>query len=148
MPNTIRTGSILIKDGTPLPGGLVVRSDAYVPGWRLVRNLGAFGFDGKIHEVGWTTSYTEDETNVTVFGFDARKTVCKALEQILANPKSAKCNSLEIKQVTSVASARFLGVTYLTVRAQFRYFLKSMIPPRTTDSRITDTTQIALSPAV
>jgi len=148
LPVSIRSGSILIKEGTPLPGDLVIQSDAYVPGWRLVKNLGALGLDGKIHEVGWTSIYVEGETNVTVFGFDVQKTVRKAVEQILANPKSAHCDSMEIKRLTSMASERFLGVTYLTVAAQFRYFQKSMIPLPTADPRITDTAQITRSPTL
>jgi hypothetical protein len=148
MPVTVRPGSILIKEGTSLTGDRLVRSDAYVPGWRLVRNLNALGLDERIHEAGWTCSDAEDEINVTVYGLDLRKTVRKAVEQILANPQSAKCNFLAITRVASVASKRFLGVTYLTVAAHFRDFRKSFIPVPTTDAQIGDTMQSVVSPAV
>lgn len=69
----------------------------------------------------------DGEINVTVFGFDERKTVYRAVEQILANLKSEEFNSLEITRVDSVASERFLGVTYLTVSARSRHIKESSI---------------------
>ena len=117
---TLKTGTVLIKEGTLFPDGLRFESEPCGPGWRFVKNDDGQSLGRRIHEAGWTFFHMDGETNVTVFGFDDRKTVCKAVEQILENLKSAKFNSLEITRVASVASARFLGVTYVTVCAQSR----------------------------
>lgn len=121
MPATLKTGAVFIKEGTLFPDGLRFESEPCAPGWRLVKNLDGHGLDQEIHEAGWSFSYMNGEINVTVFGFDVQKTVCRAVEQILANLRSETFNSLEITRVDSVASKRFLGVTYLTVSAHSRH---------------------------
>jgi hypothetical protein len=111
MPDTIKTGTILIKEGTLLPETLRFESESCAPGWRLVKNLDGYGltFCGRAGEIG-----------TTVFGLDEQKTLRRAVEQILANLESAEFNSLEITRVASEASKRFLGVRYVTVSAQTR----------------------------
>jgi hypothetical protein len=120
MPDTIKTGTILIKEGTLLPESVRFESEPCAPGWRLVKNLDRYGLDRKIHEAGWTFSWRPGEIGATVFGLDEQKTLRRAVEQILANLESAEFNSLEIMRVASEASMRFLGVHYVTVSAQSR----------------------------
>jgi hypothetical protein len=120
MPDTIKTGTILIKEGTLLPESLRFESEPCAPGWRLVQNLDGYGLGQKIHEAGWTFSWRAGEIGATVFGLDEQKTLSRAVEQILANLESAEFNSLEIMRVASEASKRFLGVRYVTVSAQSR----------------------------
>ena len=123
MPNTIGTGTILIKEGTPLPEALRLESEPYAPGWRLVKNLDGYGLDQRIHEAGWTFFCLAGEIKATVFGFDGQKTVRRAVKRILAKLKSEKFNSLEIM---GVASKRFLGMRYVTVSARSRHIQESM----------------------
>jgi hypothetical protein len=54
MAEKINTDTFLINEGTLLPEGLQLESDPYLKGWRLVNNLGSFGMDRKLCEVGWT----------------------------------------------------------------------------------------------
>jgi hypothetical protein len=125
MPDTIKTGTILIKEGTLVPEFLRFESEPCAPGWRLVKNLDGYKLDRKIHEAGWTFSSRAGEIGATVFGLDEQKTLRRAVEQILANPESAEFNSLEIMRVASEASKRFLGVHYVTVSAQSRHIQES-----------------------
>jgi PII-like signaling protein len=125
MPETIKAGTVLINDGTLLPGALRFETEPCAPGWRLVRNLDGYGLDRKIHEAGWTFFCLAGETKVTVFGIDGEKMVRRAVEQILATLKS-QFNSLEITRVASVAPKRFLGVRYVTVSAQSRHIQESL----------------------
>ena len=120
MPDTIKTGTILIKEGTLLPEVLRFESEPCAPGWRLVKNHDGYGLGRKIHEAGWTFSWGAGEIGATVFGLDEQKTLRRAVEQILANLEPAEFNSLEIMRVASEASKRFLGVRYVTVSAQSR----------------------------
>ncbi len=130
MPDTIKTRTILIKEGTLLPEALRFETEPYVPGWRSVKNLDGYGLDREIHEAGWTFFCLAGETRATVFGIDGEKMVRTAIERIVANPKSEKFNSLEIVRLALVASKRFLGVCYVTVSAQSRHIQKSAILSR------------------
>ena len=125
MPDTIKTGTILIKEGTLLPEAVRFESEPCVPGWRLVKDLDGCGLDRKIRDAGWTFFCLAGQLGATVFGIDEQKTLSRAVGQILANLESAEFNSLEIMRVTSEASKRFLGVRYVTVSAQSRHIQES-----------------------
>ena len=59
MPNTIRAGTILIREGAELPKAVRIESAPYMAGWRLVNNLDGYELDRKIHQAGWTSSATQ-----------------------------------------------------------------------------------------
>ena len=125
MPDTIKPGSILIREGTLLPETLRFESEPCVPGWRLVKDLDGYGLDRKIREAGWTFFCLAGQLGATVFGIDEQKTLSRAVEQILAKLESAEFNSLEIMRVATGISKRFLGVRYVTVSAQARHIQES-----------------------
>ncbi len=125
MPDTIKPGTILIKEGALLPETMRFESESCLPGWRLVKDLDGCGLDRKIREAGWTFFRVAGQLGATVFGLDEQKTARRALEQILAILDSAESNSLEIMRVASEASTRFLGVRYVTVSAQSRHIQES-----------------------
>ena len=143
MPDTIKPGTILIKEGALLPDALRFESEACAPGWRLVQNLDGCGLGRKIHEAGWTFHWLAGEIGATVFGLDEQKTVRRAVEQILANLESAEFNSLEIMRVASEASKRFVGVRYVTVSAQSRHIQESAFLFGATDLPVRDRTRLA-----
>jgi hypothetical protein len=138
MPDTFKTGTILIKEGTLLPEVLRFESEPCAPGWRLVKNLDGYGLGRKIREAGWTFSLGSGEIGATVFGLDEQKTLSRAVQQILANLESAEFNSLEIMRVASETSKRFPGVRYVTVSAQVRHIQESAIPFRAKDRPVWD----------
>ena len=39
MPGTNRARTILIREDTPLAANLPIESEAFLPGWRVVKNL-------------------------------------------------------------------------------------------------------------
>jgi hypothetical protein len=127
MADKIKTGSILIEDGTFLPTGVQFESEPYTPGWRLVKDLDGCGLDRKIRAARWNFFCLAGEIEATVFGLDEEKMVRRAIERILANPKTQTFNSLEITRVTSVGSERFPAIHYLTVSAHSRHFQESLI---------------------
>jgi hypothetical protein len=130
MAETIKTGTVLIKDGTLLPDALQFESEPCATGWRLVKNLDGYGLGRKIHEAGWTFSYVAGEIKGTIFGFDGKKTVRRAVKRILANLKSGEFNSLEITRVTS---KRFLGLPYASVSAHSRHIQENSFLLRAKD---------------
>jgi hypothetical protein len=122
MADTIKTGSILIKDGTSLPDALRFETEPCATGWRLVKNLDGYGLGRKVHEAGWTFFYLAGEIKATIFGFHRQRIVRRAVRRILANLKSEKFNGLEI---TQVAAKRFMGLPYATVHAHSRHIQES-----------------------
>jgi hypothetical protein len=138
MPDTIKAGTILIKEGTLLPEAVRFESEPCVPGWRLVKDLDGCGLDRKIRDAGWTFFCLAGQLGATVFGIDEQKTLSRAVGQILANLESAEFNSLEIMRVTSEASKRFLGVRYVTVSAQSRHIQESAPLFRAKDHPVRD----------
>ena len=126
MLNTSGATAVLIREDTPLPANLSIESEAFLPGWRLIKNFDGYGLDREIREAGWTFFCLAGETRATVFGIDEEKTVRRAIEQILrnrtrTNPAWEKFNSLEITDISSAASRRFLGVSCVTVSTRSRH---------------------------
>jgi hypothetical protein len=140
MAATIKTGTILIKDGTFLPEALQFESEPCATGWRLVKDLDGYGLGRKIHEAGWTFFSLAGEIKATVFGFDGRKTVRRAVKRILTNLKSEKFNGLEIIRV---AVKRFMGLPYATVYAQSRHVQESAFLLQVKDVRERDRSKLA-----
>ena len=127
MAEKINTGTILIKDGTPLPESLQFESEPYSRGWRLVKDLDGHGLDRKVCEAGWTFFYMAGGVHATVVGSDLEKTTRRAVEKVIASTKSDRLNCLEIAQV---AVKRFLGLPYVTVSAHVRHIQESMVLSR------------------
>lgn len=146
MLDTIASGTILIREGTELPGAVRLESEPYAAGWRLVKNLDGHGLGRKIHEAGWTFFYLAGEIRATVFGIDGESMVRRAVERILANTKAEKFNSLEITRVTSVDSNRFLGVHHVTVSAHSRQIQESIFLLHTSDSQVSEQTSLCAAP--
>lgn len=83
MPDTIKPGTILIKEGTLLPETLRFERESCAPGWRLVKNIDGNGLGRKIREAGWTFFCVAGQLGTTVFGLDEQKTARKGTR---ANP--------------------------------------------------------------
>jgi hypothetical protein len=118
MSDPNRTGTILIRTGTPLPPGLTIETEVFLPGWNAVKKLDGYGLGRKMHEVNWNLFYLAGEMRATVVGRAGDGGVRKAVEQILGSLKGRKFNSLEI---TKVHSKRFFGVPCVRVFAHSRH---------------------------
>ena len=123
MGENINPGSILIQEGTVLPGGLQLESEPYLKGWTLVKNLSGSGLDRKLCEARWTFFYMAGEVNATAVGSNLEKTTRRAVKKVIASMKSDKLNCLEIAQV---AAKHFLGLPYVTVSGHARHIQESM----------------------
>jgi hypothetical protein len=139
MQETIESGSILLKEGTPFPEGLHMDSASYSPGWRSVKGLDGYALDRKTHDAGWTFFYLAGEYNATVFGREGQVTVRKAIKRILAGQQSERFNSLE---VTRVVFKYFIGVPYATVSFHKRNMQKGMFLLAGDDSPAWKNTQL------
>lgn len=123
MSEAIKSGSILLKEGTLFPEGFQLESASYSPGWRSVEGLDGYALDRKTQDAGWTFFYLAGEGRATVFGREGQETVRKAVKRILAGLKTEKFNSLE---VTGVLFKHFFGVHYATVSFHKRNMQEGM----------------------
>jgi hypothetical protein len=118
MADTIKPRTILITEGALLPESLLLESEPYAYGWRLVKNLDSRGLDQIIGQAGWNLFYIASVVETNAFGSDEKKTTLKAIKQIIANLKSKNFNCMEITRVTA---KRSLGLLYVSVSAHSRH---------------------------
>jgi hypothetical protein len=116
-------GTVLIRESALLPAGLALKSEAFLPGWRIVSDIDAFELSRQIDEAHWTFFYLAGEMKAIVFGREQPRALRNALKRILAKRKTLEHNSL---QITSVVSKTFLGIPFLTVKAVSRHVRESL----------------------
>jgi hypothetical protein len=129
MEVTIKTGTILMKEGTLLPAGLEAISDAFLPGWRAFRNHNGYALSKKIEAHKWHFFCLAGELRAIAPGGDRQQTLKRALKRILAKSAGEKFNSLE---VTEISPKWLLGVPYLRVSAHSRHVQEDilLVPPK------------------
>jgi hypothetical protein len=140
MAEKIKTGTVLLKDGAPLPDALQFESEPCAKGWRLVKNLDACALGQKIRESGWNFFCVAGEIKGSIIGFDGQGTVRRAVKRILTNLKLEKFNGLEI---TQVEMKRFLGLPYVTVCAHSRHIQENVFLLRAKDHKDWDQAKLA-----
>jgi len=118
MPGTNRARTILISEDTPLAANLPIESEAFLPGWRVVKNLDRSTLARNIEGANWSFFYLAGEIRATVLGRDRPGTLRRAVKCVLAKQEGQKFNSLEI---TKVVSKRFLGIPFMSVTAHSRH---------------------------
>ena len=119
MPDINRAGTILIREDTLLPTNLSIESEAFLPGWRVVKNLDRSTLARNIESANWDFFYLAGEMRATVLGRDRSGTLRRAVRRVLAKQKGQKFNSLEI---TNVVSKRFLGIPLINITVHSRHF--------------------------
>jgi hypothetical protein len=70
MPDTNKARTILIREGTPLPENLSIESEAFLPGWRVVKNLDRSALARNIEGANWNFFYLAGAMRATVLGRD------------------------------------------------------------------------------
>jgi len=110
---------ILIKEDVPLPSTVSMESEAFLPGWRIVKNLDRQALTREVVGANLKLSYLAGEIRATVFWRKGLSSLRRAGKCVLARQEEQhfKFNSLEF---TKVVSKRFLGipVTSVTVRSR------------------------------
>ncbi len=123
MPVNDNAGSLFIREGTLLPGGLIIETEAFIPGWRAVRNCDGYRLGRKIEEAKWNFFYLAGEVRSIVFGRVGPESLRRAVRSILEKPEARKFNSLE---VTGTRSRWFLGIPFVSVTANFRHIQQGL----------------------
>src|SRR6266481_1735658 len=136
MSDTRRTRTVFIREDTPLPTTLSIESEAFLPGWRVVKNLDRSTLARNIEGANWNFFYLAGEIRATVLGGDRSGTVRRAVRRVLAKQKGQKFNSLEI---TNVVSKRFLGIPFINITAHSRHIQQGigLLPAKDSALRMT-----------
>jgi hypothetical protein len=130
MPVNEPAGTIFIRENTLLPGGLIIETETFLPGWRAVRNCDGYRLGRKIEEAKWNFFYLAGELKVILLGREGPSTFRRAVRSVLARPGAQKFNSLEI---TGTRSRRFLGIPFVIVTANFRHIQQGLALDRAID---------------
>jgi hypothetical protein len=123
MSDTNGSGTILIREGTTLPTNVSIECDAFMPGWRVVKNLDRSEITRQFEAANWNFFNLAGEIRATVLGRDWLRTPRRAVKGVLAKQDGQKFNSLE---TTKAAAKRFLGVPYLSLSAHARQIQESI----------------------
>lgn len=122
-------GIILIRESTPLPPGVTIESEVFLPGWSAVKNLDRWSLARSIEGANWNFFYLAGETRVNVLGRERPGALRRAVKRVLARQEGRKFNSLEI---TKVVPRRLLGIPFLNVTAHSRHIQEgiALIPAK------------------
>jgi len=123
MPANDTAGRIFIRENTILPGGLIIETETFLPGWRAVRNCDGYRLGRKIEEAKWNFFYLAGEVRVIVLGREGPESLRRAVRSVVAKSEARKFNSLEI---TGTRSRWFLGIPFVSVTANFRHIQQSL----------------------
>jgi hypothetical protein len=123
MTEAIIAGHLLFREGTNLPGSLLLQTKTDSNGWAAAKDNRST-FDKTVQEAGWTFFFMAGEIKTSVFGFDRQKALRTALKRLLTDVTSQRCNSIEITQVMGKS---FWGVPYVSVSAHPRHLQEGML---------------------
>jgi len=118
MSSINRPRTVFIREDTQLPATLAIESEAFLPGWRVVKNLDRQALTREVEGANWNFFYLAGEMRATVLGRDRSGTLRRAVKFVLAKQEGQKFNSLEI---TRVISKRFFGIPFMSVTAHSRH---------------------------
>lgn len=123
MARITEVGTLLLKEGTPLPNSVPAETRPYLEGWKLVTNLSSSKLDKNLSDAGWTFFYMAGELTATAFGSDSENTTRRAIKGVIAKLNPGRFNCLEISRV---AAKSFLGLPYVSVAGHARHIQESL----------------------
>jgi hypothetical protein len=128
MPQEIAIGSILVRESTLFPDGVSVDTEAFLRGWKLVRNLDGYALARIIVKANWNFFYMAGEIRGIAFGRAVQGTLRRGLRRIVTKREGQDYNSLEI---TNIVAKRFLGIPFVRISANSRHIQKGIgLTPR------------------
>jgi hypothetical protein len=123
MSDINRGRTIFIKEDTPLPATLSIETEAFLPGWWVVKNLDSQALTREVEGASWNFFYLAGEIRATAFGGNGLGALRRAVERVLAKQEGRTFNSLEL---TKIVSKRFLGIPFMSVTAHARHIQKDI----------------------
>jgi hypothetical protein len=108
---------VLLRKGIALP--IVLSMDLERVGdWGLIRGLGGYAVERKLHATGWHFFFMVPEIEGFAVGLDPQRTFAKALARTVRAVEVTGFNALEI---VAVKRRQWLGMYYVKVTAHPRH---------------------------
>jgi hypothetical protein len=117
MPIDIEAGTVIIRAGLLLPGGMYVQTNSYSKNWDVVTDLDALGVDRSVRAAGWNFFFTAAAVHAVTFGRREGRNARQAVDRILSRVQAQNFNCVEI---TQISTRHFLGIPYMSVCAHAR----------------------------
>jgi hypothetical protein len=129
MQDTLTVGTVILKEDVRLPEGLKVETEPYARGWKVLKNMDAYGFDRAIRGAGWNFLSLAGTIKVSAIGTKGSSRLDRGIRKLTARTSTGKFNALEI---TEARSKSFLGVPYVNISARSRHVQQSifLVPDR------------------
>lgn len=118
----IRSGVMLIEDGTRMPEFMAVGTEHYAAGWSDITGFTSAQLGGEIERAGWTFFFMAGEIHARGFGANDQSRTAHAILHLIDDVKLQNCNCLEI---TRMRRQSILGLPYVSVFAHARHIQKS-----------------------
>ena len=117
MPKSeIGVGAVFTRHGVLLPPGVRIEDRLYVRGWSTVIAKDSFTLDKNIRASGWGFFFMAGEIKALCFGRYTASNIRGAIVRALAKVP----HEFNAAEITAVEGKRFLGLTFVTVRAHSR----------------------------
>jgi hypothetical protein len=85
--------TILIRENTLLPAGLTVKSEVFLPGWKIIKNLDGYGLGRKIAEANWHFFYLAGDIGAIALGRLGPGSLRRAVKHALAKNREEKSST-------------------------------------------------------
>lgn len=121
MEGSVKDGTLIIVEGTPLPDSGKITSEPFSRGWRMVTNLKGQGLDRHFSDFGWTVFQKAAPVQASILCLGKSQPFLKAFRKILRTIGARKFNCLEI---TNVIEKTVMGVTFVHMSARARNIQK------------------------
>jgi hypothetical protein len=122
LEGSVKNGTLIIVEGTPLPSSGEITSQPFSQGWRIVTNLSGQGLDRHFSQIGWTVFQKAAPVHASILSLGKSRPL-KAFRKILRTIGVKKFNCLE---VTRVVKKTVMGVTYVHMSARARNIQKRL----------------------
>src|SRR5436305_6934886 len=118
MTESIRVGTMLLRDGTKIPKALAVTTERYSACWSFITRSTSAQLNTNVESVGWTLFYMAGEIQSRSFGFNDLSRTDRAVAKVINAVKRDSCNCLE---VIALKRGSFLGLPYTSLIAHSRH---------------------------
>lgn len=115
--------TVILKDDVHVPDSVKIETEPYAPGWKVLRNMDAHGFDRAIRAAGWTFFSLANALKVSVIGGKGSNRIERGIKKLAVRMRIGEFNALEI---IGARSKSFLGVPYVSITGRSRHIQQSM----------------------
>jgi hypothetical protein len=114
----VRSGNLLVREGTALPDGLGIASKPFLPGWQMVRQPRPAELERALSQKGWNLFCLAGAIADGAIALSWERALRRAMQQLAARASAEGLNAIEVVQVRM---RKFLGIHWVRVTAKLRH---------------------------